>query len=98
MASGTIPIDYGTVIWNESIDVLPDFNIPFTDGRVIVGKWSGTTTANAPSTGFQGFFIHQASSDNYAVQIAVNISDSNKIFIRNKFSGTWSTWKSFTAS
>ena len=99
MASGTIPQDFGALWWNDTkTRVLDDFNIAFSEVRVIIGRWNSSTLNKPTGSTLQGFYIHFATSDNYAIQFAANISFDNKLFIRRKFSGTWGSWKEFTAS
>ena len=97
MASGNIPRDYSATLLYNATTLITDFNFSHTEVAPIIGIWNGSTL-NKPAGAYVGFFIHISSSNNFATQIAVNIDGGNKIYIRNKMSGTWNEWKTFTAS
>lgn len=62
------------------------------------GFYYGNELINAPSKyGFLLVMSH-ASSKNYTIQIFLPLYNVEKIFVRNQYDGTWSSWKSCNLS
>ena len=76
----------------EYIDTVdPDLNAAArVTGRPYAGKWTGTSTSNAPNASNSGLYISFASSENYQTQ--VTIANSGTAHIRGKINGTWGDW------
>ena len=100
MATGKASASGGDIFFRElqTANYVSDLNDVGSDGRIHIAVWLGGTTSNSPQNdATYGVVIHLGADANYQMQIAATIASGSKIFIRNKYNGTWYAWKTFTA-